>query len=224
MVVMSKLPYFIIPVLTTTVISAIILMPAIISFVKINGCTDLAISLGLGLGIGLIVDIIYACICNVSRYIPSVDVYYSTNGKNFSSNIYAIPLRENFYLKFVISIKAHGILWKLYNPVISCDISYPEAWTLNHLDNDYNCKCMLHGCLKENEKGKRNRGICGNATATFKIVASDRPKKTEIILKVTREKVTNREPVFSINYSKQVNNAYSLIIKPGFVDSHGRIC
>jgi hypothetical protein len=213
MVIMSKLPYFIIPALTTTVAGVIIWMPAIISLLKNNGYAGLVI----GLVIGLIIDIIYACIYNVSRYIPSVDVYYSTNGKDFSSNIYAIPLHENFYLKFIISIKACGILWKLYTPVISCDISYPEAWTSNHLDND--CKCILQSYPNASKVEFNN-----TTTSKFKIVASDRPKKTEVIFKVTREKATNGEPVFSIKYSKQVNNIYSLVIKPGFVNSHGKIC
>jgi hypothetical protein len=209
---MSKVPYFIIPALTTaagTIIGMLVVIPPAI----IGGC--------IGLGIGLIINIICARICNVSRYIPSVDVYYSINGKDFSSNIYAIPLHKNFYLKFAISIKSCGILWKLCNPVISCDISYHNAWTLHHFDNGCNYKCVLQRCPKESKEESGN-----TTTSKFKIAASDRPRKTEVIFKVTQEKETNRngESMFSINYSKQVNNVYSLVIKPGFVDSHGEIC
>jgi hypothetical protein len=252
---MIKVIFVVLSVFIGIVIERQIKLPA--------GTTGGVTGLVIGLGLVIIGNRIYDFfIIRAERYIPSVEVSYSSNGSSFNSNIYAIPLQKNFYLKFGISIRAKGMLWKLFSNVAGCDITYPTTWVLpikNMSGFYYEYQCTLHdhqrqihkegspkSCkpakyiitAKDAETGTVQKYTVAiyetSNKVSFKIAASNRPKKAECIFKITQKcrevkggdanGTNNPNREFSVEFKKKVDRLYSTTIVPGFVDCFENIC
>jgi hypothetical protein len=182
-----------------------------------------------------------------NRYIPTITVSASIDGgKTYISNIKSIPYWKTFYLKFEIEIKTKRIFREIFNNVIPFRIIY--------VPNDLDYRCELYDysgefdiTSKDNKKyfKQYNVSIKSNTDTAdsickydvflsmsnehilqFMTVASDKPKKSEVILKLSRDDSSKYPPSdcrFTVCFGDKVHKSYSKTLKLGFVDHLGNI-
>jgi hypothetical protein len=159
-----------------------------------------------------------------NRYIPMVNIFVSKdNGKEYSGHVKSIPLNRVVYIKYEISIRVAGIWWLFFGNIVKFSIDFPSEFELC----DYShCKCEYPGFEITNPREydvevssagtdkrelSKHRVMIAQATrgrVLFTAIASNKPKKSEIIFKISEQTVKTS---FNIEFicGKNIHEAYS---------------
>jgi hypothetical protein len=117
------------------------------------------------------------------------------NGKTYSKNLKSISLNTDIYVKCEIIIKSAG-LWgsfsentvnfdiNLSHGIKLCDYSYGNYENLDGGGNQPNCKKKISLCFIEKKEPSEQQT---KSRASFTVIASNKPRKSEIIFKIEKQ-------------------------------------
>jgi hypothetical protein len=174
--------------------------------------------------LGILLLLIYRCfLSKVNRYIPAISLFVSTdNGKTYSNNLKSVPLDTVVYLKYEISIKPSGLWWVLFGNIVDFDIECPSGIELcdysyfkrngkKHVDAspvEYEAEVSPAGADKGSPSKYKVRIKASETYFSFRVAASHKPRKPEIIFKIPEQQA---ETFFSIKFicGKNIHEVYN---------------
>ncbi|MDR2143977.1 MAG: hypothetical protein LBP29_06380 [Treponema sp.] len=154
----------------------------------------------------LVIVIIKFFYKNPNRYVPTITVSVSTNGgKTYDCNLKSIPRNRDIYLKYEISVKANGLWWRFFCSTVKFDLKFPEGFEL------YDYPRETKAPEQELDSQKKS----------FLVAASNKPKKAEIILKLssqenTKDVMKDGNCKLTLSFHCPVHNVYNRTITLGF--------
>jgi hypothetical protein len=155
------------------------------------------------------------------RYIPAINISVSNDNINYNTNIMSVAISRDFYIKFDVSVKANGILWRLMDNTIPFIIKYPDF-------KNFECHIIKATCriISQNTGCNTIPAHCFYCKNWYKIpghcflaTASDMPKKTTVIIKCRASvEDISKQHEFSIKFwNKRISDAYASKIQIGFI-------
>jgi hypothetical protein len=120
------------------------------------------------------------------------------NGKTYSKNLKSIPADTDIYVKCEISVKSSGPWWPLLENTVKFEIESSPGIEL--------CDYSYGNYEKKESKG----------CASFTVIASNKPKKSEIIFKIPKK---HAKDLFDIEftYGKKIHEAYNKKTRLNFI-------
>jgi hypothetical protein len=175
--------------------------------------------------------IIYFCISSANRYVPTIKTSASSDGgKTYTDNLKSIPRPQNtdIYLKYEVSVKADGFWWRFFRNVIDFTIEYPPGFDLYDYtgvkkgeETCANSEAMYYSVTVSpygEDNGSRYNvkdSKMAKKKETFSVVASDKPKKAEILFKLSDIKLEKDYPL-TLSFSPPVHKVYNKMVTLGF--------
>jgi hypothetical protein len=159
-----------------------------------------------------------------NRYIPTINVFVSKDdGETYSNNLKSIPSGRVIYLKYEISVKSPRP-WFLSGNEVSFDVEVPSGIELSDYSyckyndekttgaNPVEYEAKVWSGWGSNKRDPSKYTVLISETKktnfSFTVIASNRPRKSEIIFKIPKEMT---ESSFNIKFirKKNIHEAYS---------------
>jgi hypothetical protein len=147
-----------------------------------------------------------------NRYVPEIKITTSEDGgKTYTNNLKSIQKYKDIYVKCEVSVRANGLWRQLLSRVIDFTIKYPTDFTLyDYTGVKVEVKAIekaakaieakaktiketakiIQTAAREIEKEAKAVTEKSTAAATFSVMASNNPKKNEIIFKRSKDNDT----------------------------------
>lgn len=155
-------------------------------------------------------------------YIPSVAVGISKDGgKSFTENLLSMPSEGTLYVKYEISVKTKGLYWLFFGTKIEGTLIYPQGFELVDyagFPGEEQSQKEYDVTVSSSERSKEKFHVTiapypAVTKKTFTVIASNRPKKTEIVLRFPEGHILDQQDNrLTLKFKKPIETIYDRTI------------